>query len=242
MCTATRWLTKGASIALALCLFLPSRTTPAEESVWQKAIREAIHVREQGRYAEAEHAQLLALTEAEEFGPEDRRLALSLNNLAALYHATGRLREAEPLYRRALVIWEKDSERLEVASVLSNLVRLCLDQEKYVEVEPLSKRALAIAQGLAPKHPEVANSLNNLADLYTIQGHYAQAEPLYRQALAILEENFGPEDSEVAYGLSHLAKLSVIQARYAEAEASIAERLRSSRKTQGKKDLPLPAV
>ncbi len=76
MCTATRWLTKGASIALALCLFLPSRTTPAEESVWQKAIREAIHVRQQGRYAEAEQAQLLALAEAEKFGPEDRRLGL----------------------------------------------------------------------------------------------------------------------------------------------------------------------
>ena len=73
MCTATRWLTKGASIALALCLFLPSRTTPAEESVWQKAITEGKHLRQQGRYAEAEQAQLLALAEAEKFGPEDHR-------------------------------------------------------------------------------------------------------------------------------------------------------------------------
>ena len=114
-------------------------------------------------------------------------------------------------------------------------MRLCLDQEKYDEVEPLSKRALAISQGLAPKHPEVANSLNNLADLYTIQGHYAQAEPLYRQALAILEENFGPEDSEVAYGLSHLAKLSVIQARYAEAEAMHRRAIAILQKNPGQK-------
>ena len=70
---------------------------------------EAKKLRQQGRYAEAEQAHLLAVAEAEKFGPEDRRLALSLNELAALYHTTGRLREAEPLYRRALAIWERSS-------------------------------------------------------------------------------------------------------------------------------------
>jgi tetratricopeptide (TPR) repeat protein len=112
MCSATRWLTKGASIGLALCLFLPNPTALAEESVWQKAIPEGKQLREQGRYAEAEQVHVLAVAEAEKFGPEDRRLALSLNELAALYHATGRLREAEPLYRRALAIWERLPEPL----------------------------------------------------------------------------------------------------------------------------------
>jgi hypothetical protein len=40
----------------------------------------------------------------------DRRAAIDvtgLNNLAALLHATNRLAEAEPLYRRALAILEK---------------------------------------------------------------------------------------------------------------------------------------
>ena len=41
------------------------------------------------------------------FGPEDRRLAVTLNELAALYHASLRFSEAEALYRRALGIWEK---------------------------------------------------------------------------------------------------------------------------------------
>ncbi len=191
---------KRASIALAFCLFFLDRTTLGEDVPWQKAIREGKQLRAQGRYAEAQKIHLLALAEAEKFGPEDPRLALSLNKLAILYHATGQLSEAEPLYRKALAVWEKLPERLQVAAVLSNLARLCLDLEKYDEVEQLSKRALSISQGLAPRHPEVANSLNNLADVHVVKGRSAQAEPLYRQALTILEEAFGPEHPEVAYG------------------------------------------
>ena len=40
-------------------------------------------------------------------GPEHPDVATSLNNLAALYQATGRYAEAEPLYQRALAILEE---------------------------------------------------------------------------------------------------------------------------------------
>ena len=158
-----------------------------------------------------------ALTMVDEFEPEDLHTALTLNELAVVHHAGGRLSEAEPLYRGALAIWEKLPERIELATLLSNLARLCLDQEKYDEVVALSKRALGISQSIAPSHPEVANALNNLADVHAIQGRHGEAEPLYRQALAILENSFGKEHPETAYGLSHLAKLMFLQARYAEA-------------------------
>src|SRR6185436_10130516 len=101
-----------------------------------------------------------------------------------LRHAGGRLSETEALYRRALAICKKLPERIELATLLSNLARLCLDQEKYDEVELLSKRALGISQAIAAAHPEVANALNNLADLHVIQGRYEEAETPYREALA----------------------------------------------------------
>jgi tetratricopeptide (TPR) repeat protein len=230
MCTVRGWL------AMALCLCFPNKTTLAEDALWQQAIGEGKQLRERGRYVEAERVHLLALGEAEKFGSEDRRLALSLNGLAALYHATGRLREAEPLYRRSLAIWERLSERLEGATLLNNLARLCLDLEKYDEVEQFSKRALTISEGVSPQHPEVARSLNNLADIHAIQGHYAQAEPLYRQALTILEEAFGPEHPEVAYALSHLGNLCFRQARYAEAEALHRRAIAIVQKNPGKRD------
>jgi len=53
-------------------------------------------------------------------------VAVSLNNLAGLYWATGRYAEAEPLYVRALQIAEKDlgKDHLEVARSLNNLAVL----------------------------------------------------------------------------------------------------------------------
>jgi len=80
-----------------------------------------------------------------------------LNELAVLHHAGGRLSEAEPLYRRALAIWEKLPDRIELATLLSNLARLCLDQERYDEVVVLSRRSLGISQAIESNHPEVAN-------------------------------------------------------------------------------------
>ena len=43
-------------------------------------------------------------------GPEHPGVATALNNLAALYLAQGKYAEAEPLYQRALAIWEKAEE------------------------------------------------------------------------------------------------------------------------------------
>ncbi len=42
-------------------------------------------------------------------GPDHPNVATSLNNLALLYHKQGRYVDAEPLYKRALVIFEKAS-------------------------------------------------------------------------------------------------------------------------------------
>ena len=78
---------------------------------------------QQGRYGEAEKRWLAALKEAEGFGPDDERLATSLNDLALLYQARGNYAEAEPLYKRSLVIWEKalGPEHPDMASTLNKL-------------------------------------------------------------------------------------------------------------------------
>src|SRR5262249_10844250 len=143
MCYATPWVVKGASITLVLCLFFPDRTSLAEDHAWEKALSEGRQFRQQGHYTEVEKVLLLAVAEAEKLSPENRRLAFGLNELAAWYHASGRFSEAEPLYRRALNIWEKVSEHQEVAILLNNLAGLCLDLERYEEVQQLSKHALA---------------------------------------------------------------------------------------------------
>jgi tetratricopeptide (TPR) repeat protein len=61
-------------------------------------------------------------------GPEHPDTALSLNNLAALYHATGAYAKAEPLFERALAIREKAPGRQHPDTALSlhRAVLVCL--------------------------------------------------------------------------------------------------------------------
>src|SRR5262245_10126220 len=231
MRAAPRWLLPAAALFL-LPLNIPSL---ADDSLWQKFIVEARQFEDKGLQAEAEKRLQLGLAEAENFGPHDQRLAMTLNELAALYHASERLSEAEPLYRKSLGIWENFPDRLELATALNNLARLCLDRENYSEVERLSTRALALSESLAPSGPEVANSLINLANVSTIRGRYETAEPLYRRALMILEKSFGSEHRGVAYGLGQLGKLSFLQARYSEAEATQRRAIAILRNAKGQK-------
>ncbi len=148
-------------------------------------------------------------------------MAMSLNNLAALYKNQGRYAEAEPLYKRALAIYEKKlgPDHPDTGISLNNLAGLYKNQGRYAEAEPLYKRALAIDEKkLGPDHPDTATSLNNLAGLYDGQGRYAEAEPLYKRALAIKEKKLGPEHPSTATSLNNLANLYYSQSRYAEAE------------------------
>ena len=43
----------------------------------------------------------------EKSGKEDPSVGATLNNLADLYNTQGKYKLAEPLYKRALAIWEK---------------------------------------------------------------------------------------------------------------------------------------
>jgi len=99
--------------------------------------------------------------------------------LAELYSNQGRYAEAEPLYKRALMIYEKalGPEHPDVAYGLNNLAALYDDGGKYAEVEPLYKRSLVIREKmLGPEHPLVTATLANLATLYQEQGRFKQAD------------------------------------------------------------------
>ncbi len=115
-------------------------------------------------------------------------MAISLNNLADVCSNQGRCAEAEPLYRRALAIWEKALGPVHdrVASSLNGLASMYSRQGKYTDAEPLYKRALAIYEkALGPEHPSVGGTLGALAEMHRKQGHDDQAEPLLDRAIAI---------------------------------------------------------
>src|SRR5205814_172697 len=86
-----------------------------------------------------------------------------LNNLANLYWQQGKYDQAEPLYQRALCIWEQalEPEHPDVARLLNNLASLYREQGKYDQAEPLYQRALRIwEQTPESEHPLMTSVLS----------------------------------------------------------------------------------
>ncbi len=146
-------------------LWLCSTSAFAQVEPWQGHMVAGVQAYQQGNYPEAEKQLVAALKEAEGLGPQDPRLATTLNNLALLYDAQGKYAEAEPLYKRALAIREQvlGPEHRSVATSLSNLAELYKAQGKYAEAEPLYKRSLAIREkALGPAHPDATQGWAHL--------------------------------------------------------------------------------
>jgi S1-C subfamily serine protease len=69
-------------------------------------------------------------------------VALSLNSLALLYNAQGRYADAEPLWQRALAIWEKvlGPEHPDVATVVEHYAALLRATNRDAEAAQLEAR------------------------------------------------------------------------------------------------------
>jgi CHAT domain-containing protein len=79
-------------------------------------------------------------------GPSHPVVAFVLNNLAGVYRDHGAYAKAEPLYARALAIFEKasGSSHPGVALILNNVAALYRSQGAYARAEPLVARAADI--------------------------------------------------------------------------------------------------
>ena len=119
-------------IVIPLVLTLWATESSAQVSQWESKNAAGVQAFQQRSYADAENFFTSALQQAEQFGDRDSRFATSLNNLASLRQAQNKYAEAEPLYRRALGIWETiyGPENMDVASALNNLATLLQDQAR----------------------------------------------------------------------------------------------------------------
>jgi len=214
--------TAGTLVVLASLSLWAAFPAQAQEPEWKRLNQEVLLLYKQGNYGQATTLATQALRFAEiSFGPDHPAVALSLNNLAALYRDQGQYAQAEPLYKRSLAIVEKalGPDHPYVATSLNNLAALYQSEGRYAQAEPLYKRSLAIwEKAFGSDHPAVAASLGNLAELYRTQGRYAPAEPLLKRSLAIREKALGPDHPDVALSLNILAGLYDTQGQYAQAE------------------------
>ena len=136
-------------------LWLCSTSAFAHIEQWQSHMDAGVQAYQQGNYPEAEKQLVAALKEVEGFGPQDPRLATSLNNLAVLYQAQDRYAEAELFYSWSLAIWEKalGPEHPQVATSLENYALLLRNISRRAEAAKMNARAKAIRAKHARQNP-----------------------------------------------------------------------------------------
>src|SRR6516165_7688783 len=123
----------------------------------------------------------------------------------------------------------------ETAMALNNLAVTYLSLARYMEAEPLYRRAVEIGEKVLGKnHPDVATGYNNLARLLQDQGKYDQAEPLFRRAIEIGEKVLGKDHPDVAVWYNNLAGLLEDQGKYDEAEPLYRRAIEIGEKALGK--------
>lgn len=173
-------------------------------------------------YAKAAQAFENALVEAERFGPDGPRVAITLHRLGVVYGAAGRFTVAERVYLRSLSISERLAESREAspaanpelartfsaqaAATLNNLGEIYHAQGKLAQAEPLFLRAVAVAtKAFGSEHPNSAMPLHNVGALYYNQGRHEEAELYFQQALRALRTM--PDSPDVAIFLRNYARL-----------------------------------
>jgi tetratricopeptide (TPR) repeat protein len=126
-------------------------------------------------------------------------------------------------------------EAHETATALNNLALTYNYLARYIEAEPLYRRAIEIGEKVLGKdHRDVATGYNNLALLLQAQGKYDQAEPLYRLAIEIHERALGKNHPDVARDYNNLANLLQRQGKYDQAEPLYRQAIEIDERVLGK--------
>jgi len=136
----------GVLVLVAMLTLAAPRAADPQVTSWESQMAVGAKAYQEGHYGDAEKSFVAAVKEAEGFGPDDPRLATSLNNLAEVYRAQGRYGEAEPLDKRALAIWEKalGPEHPDVATSLENYAALLRKTNREAEAATMEARVKAI--------------------------------------------------------------------------------------------------
>lgn len=155
---------------------------------WKVLVEEGNAAYAEGKIPQAELKFLAALEEAEKFQEDDLRLALSLNNLAAIYHEEGKYTMAEPLYKRALDIRMKiqGPQNADIALNHHNLAVLYSARRMYPVAEKHYKQALEMKEQIfGVDSPELLNTLQYYAQLMKVQNRPVDRQLIDSRAKSI---------------------------------------------------------
>jgi len=183
---------------------------------------------EESSRAEEAFRRALAIREShKEVPPED--VAAALCELAELYTHTRNYEKAEPIYERAIAIYDSSSaagDQLGVSrsmSALSGLAQVYQATNRFAKAEVLFERNLAgLEKMFGQDGRQLGYALTHAADFYREVNLYPQARRYYQRALDIYRKVFPPDSLIIAEALHNLAVARADLGQKAEIEATIA--------------------
>lgn len=125
---------------------------------WQGYKNSAEKAQSEGNYEYAENLWYAALEESKEFGPTDRRRALSLERLCECLWYQEKFTDAEPMAKELVVIYSQvfGPDHVDVAGMQANLGLLYVVMNQEEKAQPILKHALETKKRLlGPAHPDV---------------------------------------------------------------------------------------
>lgn len=209
-----------ASIALTIAFALSAvaqTKTPSPAIAWNNL---AIELVQQGRAEEAESKFRAALGAAD----DELNRAKIAGNLAELYRREDRFRDAEQLYRSALLLRQKNlpAGDIDVAYALNNLGEIYHLEGRDWESRNLIEAAARNLEDFHAEAPGLPIVLSNLAVMLCQFAEFDQAEETLRRALIAFERQHKRTSSGYAVTLTNLADLLCRQRKY-EAAAPLYE-------------------
>jgi tetratricopeptide (TPR) repeat protein len=157
-----------------------------------------------------------SLSLAERQWPDQPRVAGSLSTLAQVYVAQKKYSDAEPLYRRAIVILEKSlgPDSPELAPTLETYALLLRDLGRPAEAKEMEARAGAL-KAKAPEQ-QWQQQINDGFSAFQ-QGRLSDAERMLREAVREIEQIL-PRHPLIIRALEALAQVCEEQGTLARAE------------------------
>ena len=171
-------------------------------------------------------------------------VAYDLNNLGSVLRRSGKLAEAETVYRDALVAARAvfGPAHPQLTRTINNLAVVLRDEGDLAGAEPLMREALAMSRKLyGEEHPDIALQLSNLASLVGARGDDDAWVAMARQALDMRRKLFGPGHEQVAMSLTNLGEALEQKGDVPAARPLYEEALRIQREVLGE-DHPRCAV
>jgi tetratricopeptide (TPR) repeat protein len=117
-----------------------------EHIMWERYNLSGQQAMSSGKAVEAESAFRLALQEAEKIGRDDPKVAQTCINLANCLRQQGKFADAEPLYKRAIAVKERNFHPLhmELVPVLENYAKMLRAAGRDAEADKLDLKAKTI--------------------------------------------------------------------------------------------------